>query len=129
MSRFVTDKRQFSRLPVKFLLSYRTKKFVGDFFCVPEVFGHQEGFELTQRISRYSVVNILHHRTEKYREGFLLCCWACFLSEKFIKTRVEGGKRLDYNDFRSRICCLTGQKIFEGGFFCVPEFFGYPKVL
>ena len=32
VSRFVTDKRQFSRLPVKFLLSYRTKKFVGDFF-------------------------------------------------------------------------------------------------
>ena len=70
VSRIVTDNRQFSRLPVKFLLSYRIKKFVGDFFCVPEGFGYQEGFELTERISRFSVGSILSHRTENYHEGF-----------------------------------------------------------
>ena len=92
MSRIVTDNRQLSRLPVKLLLSYRTKKFLGDFFCVPEGFGYQEGFELTQRISRFSVGSILSQRTEKYREGFLLYCWECLLSEKFMTTRGERGK-------------------------------------
>ena len=71
----------------------------------------------------------MSHRTEKNREGFLLCCWEILLSQNFINTRVEGGKSLEYNDFRSRICCLTGEKIFVGAFFCVPETFGYPKGL
>ena len=43
VSRIVTDNRQFSRLPVKFLLSYRTKKFVGDFFVFQKVLGIKKG--------------------------------------------------------------------------------------
>ena len=47
------------------------------------------------------------------------------LSEKFMTTRGKGG-RMEYNDFPSKICCLTGPKIFVSEF-CVPETCGYLK--
>ena len=62
------------------------------FFLCSRKVRYQEGFEITEGISRFSVGSILSHRTEKYREGFLLCCCECFLSEKFMTTTGEGGK-------------------------------------
>ena len=37
--------------------------------------------------------------------------------------------RIEYNDFPSKICCLTGPESFVGDFFCVAETFLYPKGL
>ena len=42
--------------------------------------------------------------------------------------RGKGGSK-DYNDFPSKICCLTGPKFFIGDLFCVAEVFGNPKGL
>ena len=53
VSRVVTDSRHFSRLPLETFLSNKTKKFVGDFFCVPEKFRYQEVFEITEGISQF----------------------------------------------------------------------------
>ena len=40
-----------------------------------------------------------------------------------------GGGSKEYNDFPSKICCLTGPNFFIGELFCVAEIFGNPKGL
>ena len=90
VSRMVTDKRQFSRLAVIIFCLTGPKNFVGDIFCVAEKIVYQGSFEIRERISRFSAGNIFSQRTEKYREGFLLCCWDFLLSEKFMITRGRG---------------------------------------
>ena len=51
-----------------------------------------------------------------------------FAIRKVYDYEGEGG-RMEYNDFPSKVCCLTGPRIFVVEFICVPETFGYPNGL
>ena len=73
-------------------------------------------------ISRFSIKNLLSHSTEKLRRGTLLCFTKFLVSKKF---KDKGGR---YQDFRSKIFCLTVPKNFEGEPFSVSLISGTEKV-
>ena len=77
-------------------------------------------------VSRFYVKKFLSHSAEKFRRRTLLCC----VSENFRYRKrlwIRGGG--EYQDFPSKIFCLTGPKNFEGGHFAVSEKFEYQKHL
>ena len=67
--------------------------------------GRREG------VSRFSVKIFLSHSAEKFRRGTLLCCFRNFpVAKKFMDKRGWG----EYQNFPSKIFCLTVPKIFVG---------------
>ena len=57
-------------------------------------------------VSRFTVRNILSHNPEKCHRGTLLCC----VSEKFRRRNVLWIREEGYQDFPSKILCLTVPK-------------------
>ena len=78
-------------------------------------------------VSRFSVENLLYHRTEKLCTGTLMRFRKFLVSKNFMAKRGEGGR--EYYNFSSKIYCLTVLKKFLGEPFGDSEDFGYRKIL
>ena len=66
-----------------------------------------------KRVSRYSVEKFLSHSAENFRRGILYCC-INFVYQKSLDKRRGG-----YQDFPSKIFCLTVPKDYVGESFLV----------
>ena len=75
-------------------------------------------------VSRLSIENFLSHSTENFRRASLYCC-NDFGYRKSLDKRVGGG---EYQDFPSKIFCLTVPKISVGESFTVSIISGIEKV-
>ena len=73
--------------------------------------------------SRFLKENLLSHSTEELRKGTLLCF------TKFVVTKKFTDKRGDYQDFASKVFCLTVPTTFVGEFFSVSIISGIEKCL
>ena len=73
-------------------------------------------------VSRFSVEKFLSHSAENFRRGYPLVFHLFRLSKKFASERVE------YQDFLSKIFCVTVPKTSVGDSFCCINF-GYRKSL
>ena len=72
-------------------------------------------------VSRLSVEKLLSHSAEKFRRVILYCCIFFPVAKKF-------GWEGEYQDFTSKIFCLTVRKTFVGEFFTVAIIAGTEKV-
>ncbi len=72
-------------------------------------------------MSRVSVENFLSHSDENFRRGILYCCMN-------FGYRKSLDKKGEYQDFPSKIFCLTVPKYFEGESFTVAVISGTGKV-
>ena len=71
-------------------------------------------------VSRLSVEKLLSHSAEKFRRVILYCCIFFPVAKKF-------GWEGEYQDFTSKILCLTVRRIFLGESFTVAFFSGGEK--
>ncbi len=80
---------------------------------------------MLQRVmSRLSVENLLSHSTKKFRRGTLLCC----VSDNFGQRKnLWIKRRKKYQDFGSKIYCLTVPKTFAGEHFRMSLISGIEK--
>ena len=75
-------------------------------------------------VSRFAVEICFSHGAENFRRGICYCC-INFGHRKSLDKRGEG----DYQDFPSKIFCLTVPKLPWGESYSVSFFFGYRKCL
>ena len=101
------------------------KNFAEEPVCVSENFGYRKNFMPKRGISRFSIENLLSHSTEKLRRGTLLCFTKILVSKKFMDKRGGG----EYQDFPSKIFCLTLPKISVEESFSVSLISGFEKCL
>ena len=81
---------------------------------------------MLQRVmSQFSVEKFLSHSAEKFRRGTLLCCASeISVAKKF----MDNGGGGEYQDFPSKIFCLTVPEISVGEIFTVALISGTEKV-
>ena len=104
------------------VLSHSTESFRrGTLLCFRK-FWVSKNFMPKRGISRFSVENLLSHSTEIFRRGTLLCCF-----RKFPAAKKLMDKKGVYQDFPSKICCLTVSKFFVGESFNVLLISGIEK--
>ena len=105
--------RVMSRFPVEFFLSHSTEKFRRGILYCCIIFGYRKSLEKRGgRESRFSVEKFLSHSAEKFRRGILYCCIN-------FGYRKSLDKRGEYQEFLSKIFCLTVPKISIGESFIV----------
>ena len=109
--KFMDNRGGVSRFSVKYFLSHSAEKFRrGALQCVTN-FGYRKDFMLQRVMWRLCVEFFLSHSAEKFRRGILLIC----VSENVRQRKslwIRGGG--EYQDFPSKIFCLTVPKIFVG---------------
>ena len=107
---------EYQNFPSIFFLSHSAEKFRrGTLHCCIN-FGYRKSLEKTGRgVSRFSVENFLSHSAKNFRRGILYCC-INFGYRKSLDGRGE------YQDFPSKIFCLTVPKISLGILYCCINF-------
>ena len=88
------------------------KKFVGEPFCAEFQKSSSSQQVLVKKggVSIFSAENFLSHSAENFRSGTLPCC----VSENFRERKRLWIRRGEYQDFPSKVFCLTMLKIFVG---------------
>ena len=91
--------------------------FVGQIFRVSK-FSCLEKFHASEGYATIFCRNFLSHSAEKLRRVTLLCCFRNFLVAKYFRIR----RRAKYQDFPSKVFCLTVPEFFVGQTFRVSKF-------
>ncbi len=101
-----------------------TKISVGESFIVALISGIEKVWRREGEVSRFSVNNFLSHSAENFRRRILYCCISFGYRRSLGK---RGGGEGDYQDFLSKIFCLTVPKISVGDSFTVALISGSEK--
>ncbi len=105
---------------VEKILSHSAENLRRESFTV--AFLYRKSEKVWTRVSRFSVENFLSHSAESFPRG-ILCCCILFGYRKSLGKRGGG-----YQDFPSKVFCLTVPKISVGESFAVALISGTEKV-